>query len=106
MPVRGWHVDVRHPHVDMGILLDRLPRPDAGMGKHELHRPVANLPAEFMQDQSLEVGLIVDKENGCGHAACSSLVSISWRSSAKSIGLVKRSTAPRSIALRLVSASP
>jgi len=48
------------------------------MGEHELHRPVANLPAEFLQDQSLEIGLIVDKG----------------------------STAPRSIALRRVSTSP
>src|SRR5260221_395947 len=32
------------------------------MGEHELHRPVANLPAEFLQDQGLNIGLIVDNE--------------------------------------------
>ena len=104
--VHPRHVDVGDYHVDIGMVLDRLQRLDAVMGEHELHRPVANLPAEFLQHQSLEIGLIVDKEDGCGHAACSSLVSISLRSRAKSIGLVKRSIAPRSIALRRVSASP
>ena len=88
------------------MLLDRLQRLDAVMGEHEADRAVANLLAEFLQHQSLEIGLVVDDKDGCGHAACPSLVSISWRSSAKSIGLVKRPTAPRSIALRRVSASP
>ena len=105
-PVHPRHVDVGHHHVDMRMLLDRLQRLDAVMGEHERHRAVADLPAEFLQDQSLEIGLVIDDEDGCGHAACPSLVSISWRSSAKSIGLVKRPTAPRSIALRRVSASP
>src|SRR3954466_10802133 len=76
------------------------------MGEYECHPAVANLPAKFLQHQSLEIGLVVDDEDGRGHAACPSLVSISWRSSAKSIGLVSSPTAPRSIALRRVSASP
>ena len=60
------------------------------MGEHERHRAVADLPAEFLQHQSLEIGLVIDDEDGRGHAACPSLVSISWRSSAKSIGLVNK----------------
>ena len=104
--VHPGHVDVGHHHVDMRMVLDRLQRLDAVMGEHERHRAVANLPAEFLQHQRLEIGLVIDDEDGCGHAACPSLVSISWRSSAKSIGLVNRPTAPRSIALRRVSASP
>src|SRR5258708_5284038 len=88
------------------MLLDRRQRLDAVMGEHEGHRTVANLPAEFLQDQSLQIRLVIDEENGRGHAACSSLVSISWRNSAKSIGLVKRPIAPFSIALRRVFPSP
>src|SRR5260370_8146603 len=82
------------------MLLDRRQRLDAVMGEHEGHRTVANLPAEFLQDQSLQIRLVIDEENGRGHAACSSLVSISCRNSAKSIGLVKRPIAPFSIPLR------
>ncbi len=104
--VHPRHVDVGHHHVDMRMILDRLQRLDAVMGEHERHRAVADLPAEFLQHQSLEIGLVIDDEDGCSHAACPSRVSISWRSSAKSIGLVNSPTAPRSIALRRVSASP
>src|ERR1700737_2995559 len=90
----------------MRVLLDRGQRLDPVMGEHKRHHPVADLPAEFLQYQSLEIGLIVDDQDRCSHAACPSRVSISWRSSAKSIGLVKSPTAPRSIAFRRVSASP
>ena len=105
-PVHPRHVDIGYHHVDMRMRLDRGQRLDAVMGKHEGHRAVADLAAKLLQHQCLEIGLVVDDEDGGGHAACPSLVSISWRSSAKSIGLVKRPTAPRSIALRRVSASP
>src|ERR1700730_14209158 len=90
----------------MRMILDRLQRFDPVAGEDKRHLAIANVPAELLQDQSLEIGLVIDDENGCGHAACSSRESISWRSSAKSIGLVKSPTAPRSIALRRVSASP
>ncbi len=42
----------------------------------------------------------------CGQAARATRVSISLRSAGKSIGLVSRASAPRSSAVRLVSASP
>ena len=90
----------------MRVLLDRGQRLDAVMGEYERHRAVADLAAEFLQHQSLEIGLVIDDEDGRGHAACPSRLSISRRSSAKSIGLVNRPTAPFSIALRRVSASP
>lgn len=90
----------------MRMPLERLQRLEAVMRKDEIDQPLANLPAELLQDQGLEIGFVVDEKNGRGHAACSSLVSISCRSSAKSIGLVRSPTAPRSIALRRVSGSP
>ncbi len=105
-PVHARHVDIGHHQVDLRMGLDRLQRLDAVAGKHEVHRAVANLLAELLQHQSLEIGLIIDDEDGRGHAAWPTRVSISWRSSAKSIGLVNSPTAPRSIALRRVSASP
>ena len=86
--------------------LDLLQRLDPVMREDEIHRALADLPAEFLQHQSLEIGLVIDEEDGGGHAACPSLVSISWRSSAKSIGLVRSPIAPRSIAFLRVSASP
>ena len=76
------------------------------MREHDLDRALADLPAEFLLDERLQIRLIVDEQNGDAHAACPSLVSISWRSSEKSIGLVNRPSAPRSIAFFLVSASP
>src|ERR1700731_1035456 len=69
------------------------------MGEHELNRAVANLPAEFLQHQRLKIGLVIDDEDGCGHAACPSLVSISWRGRTKSVGFVKRPIASFSIAI-------
>src|SRR6476646_719360 len=76
------------------------------MREYERYRAVANLPAELLHYQNLQIGLVIDDKDRCGHAACPSLVSLSWRCSLKSIGLVSRRTAPRSIALRRVSASP
>src|SRR5262249_14369807 len=95
-----------HHHVDIRILFERLERLEAVMGKHDRDNALADLPAEFLQDQRLEVGLIVDEQDRRCHAACPSLVSISWRSAAKSIGLVRSPAAPRSIAFFRVSASP
>jgi len=54
----------------------------------------------------LEIGLIVDDEDGRGHAACPSLVSISAAPQRESIGWSRGQTAPRSIALRRVSHRP
>ncbi len=69
------------------------------MREHHLDGALADLPAEFLQDQRLEVGLVVDEQDRRCHAACPSLVSISWRNSAKSIGLVSSPSAPRSMRL-------
>src|SRR5258706_14173702 len=88
------------------MILDRLQRLDAVSGEYKRHRAVANLPAEFLQDQSLEIGLVIDDEDGSGHAACPSFVSMSCRSSAKSIDFVSRPSPPFSIALRRGSATP
>ena len=47
------------------------------MGEHEADRPLANLAAKLLQHQRFEIGLVVDDKDGCGHAACPSLESIS-----------------------------
>lgn len=39
------------------------------MGEHEDHLTGADLAAEFLQHQRLEIGLVVDEKNGRGHAA-------------------------------------
>lgn len=90
----------------MGMQLERLQRVQAVTREHETDLPLANLPSEFLEHQPLEIRLVVDHEDGGGHAACSSLESIFRRSAEKSMGLVNRSVAPLSSALRLVSASP
>ena len=90
-----------------GMGLDRLQRLDAVMGEHEIHRALADLPAEFLQHQRLEIGLVIDDEDGRGHAACPSLdIDLLAQQREKSIGLVRSPTAPRSIAFLRVSASP
>ena len=104
--VHPGHVDVGHHHVDMRVIDDRLQRLDAVMGEYECHAAVADLLAKFLQHQRLKIGLVIDHKDRRGHAAFPSLVSISCRSSAKSIGLVRRPTAPCSTALRRVSGSP
>jgi hypothetical protein len=48
------------------MILDRLQRLDPVVSEHEYHDAVANLPAEFLPDQSLEIGLIIDDEDDCG----------------------------------------
>ena len=75
--VHPRHVDVGNHHVDMRMIRDRLQRLDSIMGEYERHRAIANLLAEFLQDQSLEIGLVIDNEDGCGHAACPRRASIS-----------------------------
>ena len=79
---------------------------DAVAGEQEADGAVADLAAELLQDERLEVRLVVDDEDLRGHAARPTRVSISLRSAAKSIGLVSSASAPFSSALRLVSASP
>ena len=81
-------------------------RLDAVAGEHECNRSIADLPAKLLQYQRFEIGLVIDDKDGCSHAARPSRLSISWRSSAKSIGFVSSPSAPRSSTLRLVSASP
>jgi hypothetical protein len=67
---------------------------------------VLYLLTELLQDESLDVWLVINDQNACAHAARSTRVSISLRSSAKSIGLVSSASAPASNAFRFVSASP
>ena len=65
----------------------------------------ADLMPELLQDESLDIRLVVNDQDG-GHAARSTSVSISLRRITKSIGLVRNPSAPPSRALRFVSASP
>ena len=73
---------------------------------HKLNDTISNLMPELLQDQRLQIRLVVNHQNPCGHAARSTRVSISLRSETKSIGLVNKASAPFSKALRLVSVSP
>jgi hypothetical protein len=86
--------------------LERRQRFDAVVGEQETQRAVPDLAPELLQNESLQVGLVVNDQDSSFHAAVSILVSISLRSKVKSIGLVSSASAPRSSALRLVSASP
>ena len=68
-PVHARHVDVGHHHVDVGVLREHGERVDSIAGEEETHGAVADLAAEFLGDQRLEVRLVVDDENAAGHAA-------------------------------------
>ena len=63
--------------IGMRIGIELLQRLDAVMGEHEIHRTVADLAAEFLQHQRLEIGLVIDDKDGRGHAECPSRESIS-----------------------------
>src|SRR5437868_4392325 len=69
---------------------------DAITDEGEVNRSVTNLVAKFLYEESLKVRLVVDDQNLCGHAALPTRISISFRSSGKSIGLVNRASAPPS----------
>ena len=105
-PVHSRHVDIAEYHVDIAVPVEHGQRLDAVMGEEEAHAAIPDLPPEFLQDQSFEVGLIVDDEDFRAHPTCPSRASISSRNMAKSIGFVSRDLAPPSSALRLVSSSP
>ena len=105
-PVHPRHIDVGHHQVDVAVRLQHGQGFDAVAGEQKADRSVADLVPELLQDESLQVRLVVDDQDPCGHAARSTRVSISLRSVAKSIGLVSSASAPFSSALRLVSASP
>src|SRR5260221_221882 len=46
----------------MRMILNRLQRLDAVVREYKCHHAVANLPAQFLQHQSLDVGLVIDNE--------------------------------------------
>ena len=60
----------------MWMLLDRGQRLDAVMGKNEAHHAIVDLLAEHLQHQNLKIGLVVDNQDRCSHAASPSLASI------------------------------
>ncbi len=103
-PVHARHIDVADDEIDVAVRFQRFERFDAVAGEQKLRRSVADLAAKFLSNESLKIGLVIDKQDV--HAAFPTRVSISSRSARKSIGLVSSASAPCSSALRLVSGSP
>ena len=101
--VHPRHVDVGNHHVDIAVFLQRRQGFDTVTGEQKTDGSVANLVAELLLDERLQVRLVVDNQNLRSHAALSTRVSISSRSMPKSIGLVRSASAPRSSAWRFVS---
>ena len=67
--VHPRHIDVGNDQIDVAILFQHRQSFDAVMGEQKVHRPVADLAAEFLQDQRLKVRLVVNNQDACGHAA-------------------------------------
>ena len=107
-PVHPRHVDVGDHHVEIGVIFQEDQSLDPVAREAEGQRTVADLPAEFLRDQILQIGLVVDDQDFRGHVepVAASRLLISSRSPGKSIGLVSSPAAPPSIARRRVSASP
>jgi len=78
----------------MRMILDRLQRFDAS-GEYNATSPSRICLRNFAGPEPRD-RLVVDDENGCGHAAWLEPESISWRSSAKSIGWSKATARARS----------
>src|SRR5579883_3426225 len=101
-PVHPRHVDVGYHHVDMRMGFERLQRLESVMGEHERDGALADTLAEFLQHQRLEIGLVVNKQNGRRHAACpppalvcaASLRGRVMMNSVKAPGRVSRSIVP------------
>src|SRR6478672_2195874 len=105
-PVHPRHVDVGNHQIDVLVGRQRSQGFDTVVREQKADGPIANLVPELLLDKRLQVRLVVDNQDSCGHVVRSTRLSISLRSSAKSIGLVRSASAPRSSAWRLVSASP
>jgi hypothetical protein len=80
------------------------PKPDiAQRGRHVRDVPKTGSPANWLETWGVSEK---QRSSGADHTARSSRVSISSFNNKKSIGLDNKPSAPPSIALRLVSASP
>jgi hypothetical protein len=79
--------------------IDGTERLDAVAREYEIDEPVTALATEFTQDEGFQIGLVIDHKDRSSHAATTSLASILRRSHPKSIGLINRSSAPRSTAV-------
>ena len=104
-PVHARHVDVREHHVDAAVRREHRQGLDPVMGEEEGELALADLLAEFLEDERLEIGLVVDDEDPGAEslalmrsAFTQALVDLG-RSAPKSIGFVIRPTAPPSSAL-------
>ena len=107
--VHPRHVDVAQHHVDRRVFAQSGQGVHPIVGESEAELPVADLPAEALDDQQLQVGLVVDDEYACGHPlplASATTADTSRFSCGKSTGLVMNLLAPRSSAIATLSASP
>ena len=77
--VHPRHIDVADHQIDVAIRFQHRQRLDAVAGEEKLRRSVADLAAEFLHDESLQVGLVIDEQDRV-HAAFPTRVSISLRS--------------------------
>src|SRR5581483_1620792 len=103
------HVDVAQHHVDGSVLLQHSQSVHAVAGEHEAECSRADFPAESLQNQQFEIGLVVDDEDPCVHPLprTSAITPETSRfNCGKSTGLVMNLLAPRSSAVRTRSASP
>src|ERR1700752_1937947 len=86
----------------MRVRLERLQRLEPVMREHEADGTLADALAELLQHQRLEIGLVIDKQNGRRHAACpppGMFCAASWRgsvmmNSVKAPGFVSMSIVP------------
>src|SRR5215472_1874114 len=103
-PIAGGFPDLRLPGEDAA----EARRIYCGtIGAEFMHLPQhCQAPIRTRAASSDDLRLVADRRDTDVHAARSTRVSISLRNAAKSIGLLRRDSAPRASALRLVSASP
>ena len=72
-PVHHRHVDVEQHQLDVGLLRQYRQRLLAVVGEAEGRIASADLPAESLLDQRLEIGLVIDREDLClAHSSISS----------------------------------
>ncbi len=113
-PVHARHVDVGHDQIDVAVVREAVQGLLSVMGEQERDEALADLAAELLGDQRLEIRLVIDDEDlgarhAGGHSAPESAErrrSISAFRTGKSIGLVIRPTAPAAMTFSRVSASP
>ncbi len=68
-PVHARHVDVAHHHVDTAAVPQHFERLGTVAGEQKPDLAIPDLAPEFLLDEGLEIGLVIDQQDRRSHAS-------------------------------------